>query len=121
MNYIWAAMILNGIIYGTLTGNVSAVSEAVLSSSKEAVSLCITMLGVVALWSGLMEVAKDSGLIDSVSKGMRPLIHFLFPDIPKGHPATEHIAMNCVANFLGLGWAATPAGLRAMEALEGLE
>lgn len=121
MNYIWAAMILIGIIYGTLTGNVGAVSEAVLSSSKEAVSLCITMLGVVALWSGLMEVAKDSGLINSVSKGMRPLIRFLFPDIPKGHPAADHIIMNCVANFLGLGWAATPAGLRAMEALEELE
>lgn len=121
MNYIWAAMILIGIIYGTLTGNVSAVSEAVLSSSKEAVSLCITMLGVVAFWSGLMEVAKASGLIESISKGMRPLIRFLFPDIPKGHPAAEHIAMNCVANFLGLGWAATPAGLRAMEALEELE
>lgn len=121
MNYIWAAMILIGIIYGTLTGNVGAVSEAVLSSSKEAVSLCITMLGVVALWSGLMEVAKDSGLINSVSKGMRPLIRFLFPDIPKGHPAADHIIMNCAANFLGLGWAATPAGLRAMEALEELE
>lgn len=121
MNYIWAVMILVGIAYGTLTGQVETVSEAVLASAKEAVSLGITMLGVVALWSGLMEVAKDSGLIDGISQKMRPLIHFLFPDIPKGHPAAEHITMNCVANFLGLGWAATPAGLRAMEALEELE
>lgn len=121
MNYIWAGMILIGIIYGTLTGNAGAVSDAVLSSAKEAVSLCITMLGVVAFWSGLMEVAKESGLMDAVSKGMRPLIRFLFPDIPKGHPAADHIIMNCAANFLGLGWAATPAGLRAMKALEELE
>lgn len=121
MNYIWAAMILIGIIYGTLTGNIEPVSEAVLDSAKEAVSLAITMLGVVSLWSGLMEVAKDSGLIESISKAMRPLIGFLFPDIPKDHPAADHITINCVANILGLGWAATPAGLRAMESLEQLE
>lgn len=121
MNYIWGIMMLVGIIYGTLTGRVDAVSEAVLSSSKEAVTLCITMLGVMALWTGLMEIAKDGGLIHLISKWIRPFIQFLFPDIPEGHPALEKITLNFVANFLGLGWAATPAGLQTMEELAELE
>ena len=121
MNYIWGIMILTGVIYGTVTGNVEAVSDAVLSSAKEAVTLCITMLGVMGLWMGLMEIARDAGLIDAISRKIQPLIHFLFPGIPADHPANEHITMNCVANFLGLGWAATPAGLRAMEELAKLE
>lgn len=121
VNYIWGIMMLVGIIYGTLTGRVDAVSEAVLSSSKEAVTLCITMLGVMALWTGLMEIAKDGGLIHLISKWIRPFIQFLFPDIPEGHPALEKITLNFVANFLGLGWAATPAGLQTMEELAKLE
>lgn len=121
MNYIWGAMVIIGIIYGILTGQVETVSDAVLSSSKEAVSLCITMLGVMALWTGLMEIAKDAGLVQSICRLIRPLLHFLFPDIPRDHPAREHISMNFVANFLGLGWAATPAGLKAMEGLAQLE
>lgn len=121
MNYIWGAMIIIGIIYGTLTGQVEPVSDAVLSSAKEAVSLCVTMLGVMALWTGLMEIAKDAGLVRSISERIRPLLRFLFPNIPEDHPANEHISMNCVANFLGLGWAATPSGIKAMEALADLE
>lgn len=121
MNLIWGAMILVGIIYGTMTGRVEAVSDAVLSSAKEAVTLCITMLGVMALWTGLMETAREEGLIAALSAGIRPLICWLFPHIPEKHAANEHITMNCAANFLGLGWAATPAGLRAMEALAKLE
>lgn len=121
MNIIWATMILIGVTYGTLTGQVEAVSEAVLNSAGEAVSLCVTMLGVMGLWMGLMEIAKDAGLIRAVSKRIQPLIYFLFPEIPKDHPAVEHITINFVANFLGLGWAATPAGLKAMEALADLE
>ena len=121
MNYIWGTMIIIGILYGTLTGQVEPVSDAVLSSAREAVSLCVTMLGVMALWTGLMEIAKDAGLVRSISKQIRPLLRFLFPHIPKEHPANEHISMNCVANVLGLGWAATPAGLRTMEALAELE
>lgn len=121
MNYIWGAMIIIGVVYGTLTGQVEAVSDAVLSSAQEAVTLCITMLGVMALWMGLMEIAREAGLIAAVSRKIQPLIRFLFPRIPQGHPAQEHITMNCVANILGLGWAATPAGLQAMEALAELE
>ena len=121
VNYIWAGMILIGIVYGTLTGHIEAVSDAVLSSSREAVTLCVTMLGVMGFWMGLMEIAKDAGLVRSISGRIRPLIRFLFPRIPEEHPANEHITMNFVANFLGLGWAATPAGLKAMESLAKLE
>lgn len=121
MNYIWGVMILLGVTWGTLTGNTEAVSEAALSSAREAVTLCITMLGVMGLWMGLMEIAKDAGLIQAVSRKIQPMIRFLFPEIPDGHPAGVQITLNCVANFLGLGWAATPAGLKAMEALEELE
>lgn len=120
LNYLWAIMIAIGVVYGTLTGNIEAVSNAALDSAKEAVTLCITMLGVMALWTGLMEVAKQAGLIDAACRGIGPLIRFLFPEIPKDHPAKEYIATNMIANLLGLGWAATPAGLRAMEELRGL-
>lgn len=121
MNYLWAGMMLIGVIYGAFTGRIDAVTEAALESAKDAVALCITMLGVMSFWSGLMEIASKAGVIELAARKMRPLIHFLFPDIPKGHPAAEHITTNFIANFLGLGWAATPAGLKAMEALELLE
>lgn len=121
LNYIWAAMIMVGIIYGALTGNIKEVSNAALDSAGEAVSLCITMLGVMALWVGLMEIAQTSGLITRLTKGIQPFISFMFPNIPKGHIAREYISTNIIANVLGLGWACTPAGLKAMEALAELE
>lgn len=121
LNYIWAFMILVGIIYGAFTGNMEAVSKAALDSAGEAVSLCITMIGVMALWVGLMEIAQKSGLIAKMTKGISPFITFIFPDIPHGHPAREYISTNLIANILGLGWACTPAGLKAMEELANLE
>lgn len=121
LNYIWAAMIIVGIIYGVLTGNIKDVSNAALDSAGEAVSLCITMMGVMALWVGLMEIAQTSGLIKRLTKGIQPFISFMFPRIPKGHIAREYISTNIIANVLGLGWACTPAGLKAMEALAELE
>lgn len=120
LNYIWAGMILLGIIYGTLTGNMEALSNAAMDSAGEAVSLCITTLGIMALWMGLMEIAQKSGLIAKLTKGIQPFISFLFPGIPKGHEAREYISTNMIANILGLGWACTPAGLKAMEALSKL-
>lgn len=114
-------MMVVGVIYGAFTGRIDAVTEAALESAKDAVMLCITMLGVMSFWTGLMEIASKAGIIEMASKKMRPLIRFLFPNIPKGHPAAEYITTNFIANFLGLGWAATPAGLKAMEALENLE
>lgn len=121
MDYLWSAFLIFGILFGIFTGNLPAVNDAILSSGREAIELCITTAGVLALWTGLMEIAKISGLVDSAVKLIRPLIRFLFPDLPENHPAAEHISMNFIANFLGLNWGATPAGLRAMESLCELE
>lgn len=121
LNYLWALMILIGVVYGVLNGKIDEVSSAALNSSKEAVTLCITMLGVMSLWTGLMQVASSSGLIKGMTNKLLLVLHFLFPKIPKGHEANEHIASNVIANVLGLGWAATPAGLKAMESLSELE
>lgn len=121
LNYIWAFMILVGIVYAAFTGNMAAVTDAALSSAGEAVSLCITMAGVMALWMGLMKIAEKSGLIARLTQGIQPFLSFLFPDIPKNHEARQYIATNFIANILGLGWACTPAGLKAMEALAKLE
>ena len=105
MNYLWAGMIIVGIIFGAFNGKMPEVTNEALDSAKEAVTLCITMMGVMSFWVGMMEIASKSGVIE----------------IPEGHPAKEHIAVNFISNFLGLGWAATPAGLKAMEELEKLE
>ena len=121
LNYIWAFMIITGVVYGAFTGKMEEVTNAALASAGDAVSLCITMIGVMALWVGLMEIARKSGLITKLTKGIQPFISFLFPRIPKGHPAREYIATNLIANVLGLGWACTPAGLKAMEKLADLE
>ena len=110
LNYIWAFMIAIGILYGAFTGNIEAVSDAALASAQDAVELCITMVGVMGVWMGLMEIAQKSGLIARLTSGIGPFITFMFPKIPKGHAAREYIAANIVANILGLGWAATPSG-----------
>lgn len=121
LNYIWAFMILIGVIYAACTGQMEAVTNAALDSADEAISLCITMAGVMALWMGLMEIAKESGLIQKMTDGISPFLDFMFPRIPKNHPARGYIATNIIANVLGLGWACTPAGLKAMEELSRLE
>ena len=121
MNYLWGGMILIGIIYGTVTGHLEEVSEAAIQSSKEAVSLCVVMAGVTALWVGMMRIAEKSGLLEAMEQRMQPVLNFLFPEIPGNHPSRKSIATNLLANVLGLGWAATPAGIKAMEELEKLE
>lgn len=121
LNAIWAGMIVLGILYGAFTGNLEAVSNAALESAGEAVDLCITMCGIMGLWTGLMKIAQQAGLIAALTRGISPFVSFLFPRIPKNHPARESISTNIVANVLGLGWAATPAGLKAMEELSALE
>lgn len=121
LNYIWAGIILLGVIYGVCTGQMSALTGGALDSAREAVSLCITMAGVMALWMGLMEIAQESGMIAKMTKGIRPFLKFMFPRLPEDHPAGEYITTNLIANVLGLGWACTPAGLKAMEQLAELE
>lgn len=121
LNYLWAGMILIGIIFAAFNGRMPDITNAALDSSKEAITLCITMMGVMSFWVGLMEIASKAGIIRGASRRIRPVVRFLFPELPAGHPAQEHITTNIIANVLGLGWAATPAGLRAMEELSKLE
>lgn len=121
LNAIWAVMILLAVVYAAFTGQMSEVTNAALDSAGEAISLCITMAGVVALWMGLMEIAKKAGLVQKLTRSIGPFLSFMFPGIPRNHPAREYIATNIIANILGLGWACTPAGLKAMEELAKLE
>lgn len=121
LNYLWGAMLLLGIIYGAFQGRLPEITTAAIDSSKEAVSLCITMAGVMSLWVGLMEIAQKSGIIAAATKKIQPFISFMFPALPRDHKAREYITTNIIANVFGLGWAATPAGLRAMEELGELE
>ena len=121
LNILWAGMILIGICYGAVTGNIAAVGNGALESAREAVSLCITMLGAVSFWVGLMEIAEQAGLIEKWKRGLMPLLRFLFPRLDMESEAAGYIATNIIANILGLGWACTPAGLKAMEALEQVE
>ena len=118
INYLWAAMLLIGIVAALLTGRLPEVTEAVISSSKEAVTVCITMLGILSFWTGLMKVAESAGIIKSLTKRMIPVLKFIFPELKPGSKAMEHISTNIIANILGLGWAATPAGLMAMKELQ---
>jgi spore maturation protein A len=120
LNYLWGFMIIIGIVVGVLNGKIDQVSTASLNSAKEAVTLSITMLGFMSLWTGIMQVAKAAGIVDAFTKALNPILRLLFPDIPKGHVAYEYIASNMIANILGLGWAATPMGLKAIGELQKL-
>ncbi|MBE5925428.1 MAG: nucleoside recognition protein [Lachnospiraceae bacterium] len=117
LNYIWGGMIIIGIAYAICTGNMEAVTNGIISSSKEAINLSITMLGVVSLWMGLMEIAEKSGIMDGLVKAVEPFVKWFFPEASKDETARKYIAINIVANIVGLGQAATPAGLKAMEAM----
>lgn len=121
LNYIWAIMILLGVLFAACTGRMSEVTNAALDSAGDAISLCLTMAGVMALWMGLMEIAGRAGMIEKMTRGISPFLHFMFPRIPENHPARGYIATNIIANVMGLGWACTPAGLKAMEELAKLE
>ena len=121
LNYLWGAMLLLGMVYGAFNGRLPEITSAAIDSAKEAVTLCITMTGVMSLWVGLMEMAQKSGVIGRATKKIQPFISFMFPGLPKGHKAREYITANIIANVFGLGWAATPAGLKAMESLKDLE
>lgn len=120
MNYLWGGMILVGVIYAAFTGNMNAVTNQALASAKEAISLCITMAGAMAFWVGIMRIAEHQGILEKIAQKMNPILNFLFPSVPKSSPARSDIASNIVANVLGLGWAATPAGLSAMKQLKKL-
>ncbi|MBO5486913.1 MAG: nucleoside recognition protein [Eubacterium sp.] len=120
LNKLWGFMIVIGILFAAFNGRMGDVGTAALDSSKEAVTLCITMLGIMSMWTGLMNIAKKAGIIDALTRGLRPVLAFLFPGVPKNHKANEYMAANMISNVLGLGWAATPVGLKAMEQLKEL-
>ncbi len=121
LNYIWSGMLFLGIIWGAFSGRLAQVTEGALSAAGEAVTLCITMLGIVAFWNGILEIGSRAGLVEQLSGKMRPVLKFLFPDLPADCEAARQISVNFIANILGLGWAATPAGLKAMKELEKVE
>ena len=120
LNYLWGGMIMAGIIFRLFSGKMPEVTNGALDSAKEAVDLCIMMMGIMSMWVGLMEIATKAGIIEAASRYLGPVIRFLFPGVPKGHLAEKHITTNIIANVLGLGWAATPAGLMAMKSLQEL-
>lgn len=121
LNYLWAGMILVGIVVAAFEGNLGAVCEGVINSSKEAVELLFVMAGVVSMWNGMLYIANNSGLIETLTKRMRPLLRVIFPNLPVEHKAASYISANFIANVLGLGWACTPTGIQAMKELKRLE
>ena len=121
LNYLWAGMTLTGILWGALHGQMTAVTDGAIQASKEAVTLCITMLGVMTLWTVVLEIGHRSGLVDQLARRMGPVLTFLFPRLDPDGEARKQISVNMIANILGLGWAATPAGLKAMEELKKVE
>jgi len=120
LNYIWFGMMAISVIAGILTGRIDAVTEAAINMSKTAVEISIGLIGIMALWLGIMKIAEESGLIRIIAKGLKPITIRLFPDVPEDHPAIGSIVLNMSANMLGLGNAATPLGLKAMEELQEL-
>ena len=120
LNYLWSFMIIFAILISGFSGGMRAITTSALSASEDAVKICFEMCGIVAMWMGIMRIAEKSGLIDSLAKKMTPILDFLFPSVPKDHLARKYIATNLIANFLGLGWAATPPGLKAMVELQKL-
>lgn len=118
LNYLWSFMILAGLLFGVVCGNLGEVTQGLIESAQDAVALGITMLGMMTFWCGIMEIGKQAGLLEWFTQKMNPLLNFLFPDLKPDHPARAPIAVNIVANVLGLGMASTPAGLLAMQELD---
>ena len=118
LNKLWGGMILSAIVIAVATGNIPALTNAAIESARDAITLCITMLGIMSMWAGLMTVAEKAGLVGALARRSRPILRYLFPDLGQNHPAHEPIATNFIANILGLGWAATPSGLRAMQEMQ---
>ena len=120
LNHIWFGMMAISVVAAIFTGRIDAVTEAAINMSKVAVEISIGLIGIMALWLGIMKIAEESGLIRIIARGLRPITIRLFPDVPADHPAIGSIVLNMAANMLGLGNAATPLGLKAMEELQEL-
>ena len=120
MNYLWGGMILLGLIYGVFAGTLDAVTESVINSAREAVSLVISIAGITAFWTGIMKIAEQAGLVEKLAKRTRPLLSFLFPELKHQEKANYYISLNFLSNFLGLSHASTSSGLLAFQELDRL-
>lgn len=120
LNLIWLFLLLGGISVAALNGRIELVTEALFKGANEGVRMCLDLIGLMALWLGMLEIARQAGLVHLVARLVRPLTVLLFPEVPPRHPALGAIIMNISANILGLGNAATPFGLKAMEELQKL-
>jgi len=120
LNYIWFGLIFFSVLIGTITGRIDQVTEAAISMSKTSVEIAIGLVGIMALWMGIMKIAEKSGIIQIIARTLIPITKRLFPEIPSDHPAIGSIILNMAANILGLGNAATPIGLKAMKELQDL-
>jgi spore maturation protein A len=120
VNYIWVAMTIIGVVFALINGNMEAVNKAVFDGAKEAVTLCIGLISVLVFWLGMMRIAEESGLLRKLTKLFRPIVKKIFPDVPANHPAMGYILSNMISNMFGLGNAATPLGIKAMEELKKL-
>lgn len=120
INYIWAFFIIVGLVYSIITNNFTAMNEEILASSKTTLDLILKLFPMVALWTGVMNIAKESGLLNKFANKLSPFLKKLFPEIPDNHESLGYIASNVVINMFGLGSAATPFGLKAMKSLQEL-
>ena len=118
LNIIWPIFIIISFSFAIFSGNINKLNESIFSSTSEAVNLCISLLGTICLWNGIMQIAINTSVIDKLTKFFKPVIRFLFPDIKENSKADKEISMNIVANVLGLGNAATPLGLKAMKTMQ---
>lgn len=118
LNFLWPFFIIISFVYAFISGNIDSINNSIFESTKNAVDLSITLLGTVCLWNGIMEIATKTTLIDKLTKIFLPIIRLLFPEIKKEDKVNKEIAMNMIANILGLGNAATPTGLKVMKSLQ---
>ncbi|MBE3594675.1 MAG: nucleoside recognition protein [Candidatus Carbobacillus altaicus] len=120
IHWIWGGMIIASTLYAAFTGQLEALNEAIFEGARQGVQVTMMLLAFIVFWLGILKVAEEAGLLQALAWMLRPLIRFLFPDIPRGHPAEGYILSNMSANFFGLGNAATPMGIKAMQALKTL-
>ena len=118
LNILWPVFILISFIYAILKGNVETVNQSIFESAANAVELSITFFGTICLWNGIMKIAQETTFVTKLTKLLKPIVDFLFPESKENKKAKEEISMNMIANFLGLGNAATPMGLKAMKTLQ---
>ncbi|MFH1574166.1 MAG: nucleoside recognition domain-containing protein [Acidobacteriota bacterium] len=120
LNYIWFALVILAVVIGGINGKIEEVTKAAIDAAGTAVTISIGLIGVMALWLGVVKIAEDSGLMKALARAIAPLMKWLFPEIPRDHPAMSSMIMNIAANMLGLNNAATPLGIKAMGELEKL-